>query len=423
MGEGPHYEFGGPVGAFATMVSLPCVIAFLFLASGKDLKVKGADLSGIADITLPDPYTLVTAEAFAVCLGWFFFLVVLERVLPGKTVQGVKLPPAKPGVVRPDHLEYKLNGHLTFWVAVTVAVVCFDLSYLYDNYLQLAVAAVTLSVLFSAALFVSSFGKGKQLAEGISGNAVYDFFIGRELNPRIGNFDLKVFCELRPGLIGWMVINLGMMFKQKEVLGYNTLSMYLVVFCQGLYIWDSLYQERAILTTMDVTSDGFGYMLCFGDLAWVPFTYTLQARYLVDHDPHFSPQVAAFIFVFFNLLGFCVFRLSNSEKDAFRRDPNSPAVAHLKTMPTNNPDKKLLISGWWGMARKINYTGDWCNGLGWSLATGCGSIVTYFYPIYFAVLLIHRAGRDNDICRAKYGDDVWNKYKKHVPQAFIPYVF
>lgn len=32
---------------------------------------------------------------------------------------------------------------------------------------------------------------------------------GRELNPRIGTFDLKEFCELRPGLIGWAVINLG----------------------------------------------------------------------------------------------------------------------------------------------------------------------------------------------------------------------
>ena len=36
---------------------------------------------------------------------------------------------------------------------------------------------------------------------------------------------------------------------------------------------------------MDITTDGFGFMLAFGDLAWVPFIYSLQARYLVDHDP------------------------------------------------------------------------------------------------------------------------------------------
>lgn len=36
------------------------------------------------------------------------------------------------------------------------------------------------------------------------GHLLYDFFKGRELNPRIGNFDLKFFCEMRPGLIGWV---------------------------------------------------------------------------------------------------------------------------------------------------------------------------------------------------------------------------
>ena len=40
----------------------------------------------------------------------------------------------------------------------------------------------------------------------------------------------------------------------------------------GLYVADALYNERAILSTMDITTDGFGFMLAFGDLAWVPFT-------------------------------------------------------------------------------------------------------------------------------------------------------
>ncbi len=39
------------------------------------------------------------------------------------------------------------------------------------------------------------------------GNPLYDFFMGRELNPRIGEFDLKYFCELRPGLIGWVRVS------------------------------------------------------------------------------------------------------------------------------------------------------------------------------------------------------------------------
>ena len=35
---------------------------------------------------------------------------------------------------------------------------------------------------------------------GNSGYAIYDFFIGSELNPRFLSIDLKYLCELRPGL-------------------------------------------------------------------------------------------------------------------------------------------------------------------------------------------------------------------------------
>ena len=34
---------------------------------------------------------------------------------------------------------------------------------------------------------------------------------------------------------------------------------------------------------MDIVHDGFGFMLAFGDLAWVPFLYNLQAKFLLEH--------------------------------------------------------------------------------------------------------------------------------------------
>lgn len=63
----------------------------------------------------------------------------------------------------------------------------------------------------------------------------------------------------------------------------------LVTFTQVVYVFDALYAESAILTTMDITTDGFGFMLAFGDLAWVPFTYSLQARYLSVHPVILGP--------------------------------------------------------------------------------------------------------------------------------------
>lgn len=96
-------------------------------------------------------------------------------------------------------------------------------------------------------------------------------------------------------------------------------------------------------------------MLCFGDLAWVPFIYTLQARYLVDHDPSLSLGWILIIFSIYSL-GFFIFRSANKEKDLFRSGSELESIKNLKFMNTKR-GTKLLISGWWGMARKINYTG------------------------------------------------------------------
>ena len=67
--------------------------------------------------------------------------------------------------------------------------------------------------------------------------------IGRELNPRIGKFDIKFFTELRPGLIGWLAIDICMAFKQYATLGRVTNSMVLVLLFQAIYVIDALYNE------------------------------------------------------------------------------------------------------------------------------------------------------------------------------------
>ena len=43
--------------------------------------------------------------------------------------------------------------------------------------------------------------------------------MGRELNPRFGIIDLKYFCELRPGLLGWIAFNVAFAFKQAYTFG------------------------------------------------------------------------------------------------------------------------------------------------------------------------------------------------------------
>ena len=128
----------------------------------------------------------------------------------------------------------------------------FPLSYAYDKYIQLATGAIFFSTLLSFFLYAKSFKPLVILAaNGDTSNVIYDFFVGRELNPRVGkDFDLKTFCLLRPGLIGWAVINIGCAIKQYELYGNVSPEMVLINIFQELYIWDALYYERAILSAM-----------------------------------------------------------------------------------------------------------------------------------------------------------------------------
>jgi delta14-sterol reductase len=184
-----------------------------------------------------------------------------------------------------------------------------------------------------------------------AGIRLYDFFIGRELNPQLpvpflGTFDLKYFCELRPGLFLWLVINAAMLLRyggltaqwsykrcphanhicrQLEA-GQWDYAMWVVCALQGLYVIDSVYCEDCIITTMDIIQDGFGFMLVFGDLSWVPFMYSLQARYLATHALNASMYFIGPVLAL-GLLGFFIFRSANAQKDTFKKNPDHPSVA------------------------------------------------------------------------------------------------
>jgi delta14-sterol reductase len=487
-------------GAFATSFGLPLVC---YLASFLCNDITGCPIPSVlhpSTITLaklkqetgwPGIWGLAKWDVSAWVCGYYFLSLVLQAALPGVEGEGVALSDG-------GRLKYKFNGAFDFLnypnpvlispafnSAALILSVCiagtmlqgpdFPLwPFIWNNYTQ--IITVSLGIAFAAACFVYihsfSVKKGdpdhRELAAGgISGNIIYDWFIGRELNPRItfpliGTIDIKEFCELRPGLLGWVLMDLGFMAHQYKVYGFVSDSMILIVLFQTLYVLDALWMEPAILTTMDITTDGFGFMLAFGDLAWVPFIYSLQARYLAVYPVHLGiTGILAVLAV--QGFGYWIFRSSNNEKNRFRTNPNDPKIKHLKYMETAS-GSKLLISGWWGTARHINYLGDWIMAWSYCLPTGIagyliqysspvpskdgqspadhsfvgglpvgaqvvqgeakgyGMAVTYFYVIYFAILLIHREMRDEEKCKRKYGKD-WDEYKKLVRWRILPGIY
>ncbi len=140
-------------------------------------------------------------------------------------------------------------------------------------------------------------------------------------------------------------------------------------------------------------------------------------RYLIDHDLLLSWLALAGI-VAVNALVYLIFQGANSQKDAFWCNPYSAEVLHLTYLRTKCRTR-LLTSGWWGLARKINYMGTWIMGLCWCMLCGFDSVMPYFYDIYFTILLVHCLVRDDHMCHEKYGNN-WDRYKMIVPYRFIP---
>ncbi|KDQ09928.1 hypothetical protein BOTBODRAFT_58446 [Botryobasidium botryosum FD-172 SS1] len=417
-------EFLGTPGTALLTVLVPSFLYILYFTCSE---ASGGCTPSVFDLPIrlvaavQDPswwISLWDTEATLAYLAWFAFTVVAWAVLPGDWVPGTELRNGEKKL-------YKINALPTFLGTMgLVAAVLLKkgpsaLTYAYDHWVGLVTASVLFSFLQSLILYIASFRGDKLLAlGGNSDSHIYNFWIGRELNPSIGSFDIKSFCELRPGLILWVLIDISMACEQAiRRGGWPTDSMILVVFFQTWYVFDALYNEAAIFTTMDITTDGFGFMLSVGDLAWVPFSYTLQARYLAFHPVELGWARTALI-VAVALTGQYIFRVSNNEKNEFRNGKNPK---NLSYMPTER-GTKLLTSGWWGVSRHPNYMGDLLMGLAWCLPTGFDSPIPYFYFFYFAVLLAHRQYRDDEMCAHKYGKD-WEKYKKLVPWKIIPNVY
>jgi delta14-sterol reductase len=407
-------------------------------------------------------------------IGWVVayhgLLLAMQLLLPGVEAIGTELSSG-------GRLKYKFNSFNSACLILAALAVGTFLqgptfpvwAFIWDNLIQIITANLLISVAEAVFVYLRSFtvphpGKPnparRELAKGgHSGNMLYDFFIGRELNPRIDipasypliggqTIDIKVFNELRPGFIGWIILDLAFMAHQHEVHGFVSDSMLLLTAFQTLYVMDALYMEPAMLTTIDVTTDGFGFMLAFGDLVWLPFIYSLQCRYIAVYPLQLGVWGSLGVLAIVGV-GYYIFRAANNEKNRFRTDPNNPRVSHLEYITTST-GSKLLMSGWWGMARHINYFGDWIMAFSYCLPTGIsgylihsyndpvtgtvtrkveqgeargwGMLFTYFYIVYFFVLLAHRQMRDDAKCERKYGKD-WEKYTAKVKSRIIPGIY
>ncbi|XP_076234062.1 lamin B receptor [Calliopsis andreniformis] len=368
-----------------------------------------------------DLHSLISLKIFSIYLGFFLFVAIVSMIPIGKKVDG---PQSRIG-----RLQYRLNGFLCALLSLIIFVTCvykeFEITdIIVENYVQFSISGWILGVILSLMLFIKA-GKAPVANLNIHGSTnsrIYNFWQGREINPRIGPLDIKMNL-FRTAMIAIILINLSIVVKAVEEaesysLEHLNIDVVLAAILQIIYSMDSLFFESAILTTFEIMYEGTGYMLCTGYMLF-PFLPTLTTKYILYNKTQFNYLLA--IPVFFFIIGYLLFRISNSQKNEFRKNPLSPSLSHLQTIPTDR-GKKLIVSGLWGFVRHPNYLGDII--MWWSISSislAC-DILPYYYTIMCTGLLIHRAMRDNERCKMRYGF-AWEQYTSRVKYMLLYRIF
>ncbi len=356
--------------------------------------------------TLSGAVLLEAAAMIAVFVGALF---VGSIFVPGRRVAGPELG-GKPIAYRVNGLALLLLTALAAGIAQVFGA--FSLSSLYTHFFALFAVANGFAFAFSGWLYWRSARKKAEPPGFWRG-----YFFGAELNPAFVGVDLKMF-SYRPSLIGLALFNTSFAAVQYETYGQLTLAMGLYLVLTWIYVLNYFQFEGGMVHTWDIVSERFGWMLVWGDYVLVPFFYCIVGWWLVDASgPPLTPFAAAGILLLY-AFGFWMFRGANGQKHRFRRDPSTT----IWCRPAESLDGRLLVSGFWGIGRHLNYSGEICIYLAFALTAGFASWVPFLLPAWLAGLLWHRSRRDERRCRAKYGE-LWVRYKERVPYSMVPFVY
>lgn len=428
-----EYEFGGPVGGFIIILMshfIPYYFWYCLEFNNSSLAFPSIDiLSKIISHAYPNWY------AVKLYMGFIVFEVLLAWFYPGLQIEGLPIP--HEGNRR---LKYNINAIQSWYVTLAVVALLhfsgiIPLSHIMEQYAPMLTTAIIFSNLVSLFIHMYALVFPKHQCR-MSGNQLYDFFIGSVLNPRLGSLDLKMYAEARISWILLFLLTVGAAAKQYELFGYVSLSMWFMIVAHGLYCNAIMKGEECIPYTWDMFHEKWGWYLIYWNFAGVPFVYCFQSIYILKNSAKISLppwfHMSCFITL---LLAYYVWDTAQSQRNRFRMMWNDTYVPRntFPQLPWGTLDKnakhldtragsKLLIDGWWAYARKIHYTMDIIMALLWGLVCGFDSFIPYFYVIFFTAMIIHRNGRDQYRCAKKYGED-WVKYTSIVPYVFIPRVY
>ncbi|KAF2643210.1 ERG4/ERG24 ergosterol biosynthesis protein [Massarina eburnea CBS 473.64] len=435
-------EFGGSLGMGAMMIGFPALMYYMWIGAyfynGKFPKPSGDET--YADF-FAHMWSLVKTEAYPNARAWKIYWsfgltqMLFYMLLPGVYRKGKPLPH-----LGGKMLDYYCSAMWSFYTSIAIGLTLhftgtFKLYTLLEEFGHIMSVAILSGFLCSVVAYVSAHIRGKTMR--ITGYPIYDFFLGAELNPRLfGILDFKMFLEVRIPWYTLFFLALGTCLRQYEQYGFVSSEAVFLLIAMWFYANACAKGEHLIITTWDMYYEKLGFMLIFWNMAGVPLSYCHCILYIYLHDPSeytWPVWFPALLTVAYALV-YYVWDTTNSQKNQFRQEERGVVeerttfpyfrygrIANPKTIETKRGNK-ILCDGWYGKARKIHYTCDLFFALSWGLITGFNSPFPWFYSVFFAGMIIHRARRDIEKCRKNYGE-AWVEYERRVPYLFIPYVY
>jgi delta14-sterol reductase len=345
----------------------------------------------------------------------YAIITVLHCILPGKWIKGY-VKNSQTGEI----LHYRLNGIFVLAASILLWLLLGKLKWAPLDWLYLVrwsslTGAIVLGLLFSLIIVLPYPSTGKSLFA--------DLWFGRLKNPqfRNGRIDAKMWLYLigavmlQLNVLSFVVHHLtsGKDFNPGVILGAAMLTW---------FIWDYLTFERVHLYTYDFIAERVGLKLGFGCLTFYPYFYAVSLWATVDlPNPRLSVWFTLCFAVLF-LAGWSLARGANMQKYFFKTR-GQKSFCRIKPETLTDGNKTLLVNGFWGLSRHINYLGEIIMGCAIALSAGYPAVwLVWLYPFYYVALLFTRQIDDNKICKAKYGE-LWDAYTKKVKYRIIPYIY
>jgi protein-S-isoprenylcysteine O-methyltransferase Ste14 len=319
-----------------------------------------------------------------------------------------------------NKLRYRLNGLLVLiTIIICWALLCssgvipWDWFYQYRWY-SLA-GAITCGMIFTFIMVLPY--------KAVRNSFLTDFFLGRLENPQLygGRIDAKMWLYMAGAIMLELNI-LSFTIHHYQVYGFTSPAIYLSAALLTIFVIDYLTFEEVHLYTYDFLAERVGFKLGWGCTAFYPYFYSIPIWTATDLPDEKIPAFALLIYILIFLAGWAFSRGANLQKYFFKKDPERVFLGIApKTITDGN--NTLLVNGFWGLSRHINYLGEIGMATGIVLCAGhTHLLLPWLYPLYYVVFLLTRQYDDDKRCALKYGE-LWEQYVKIVPYKIIPYIY